>query len=155
MLIYLLSETDIPEKLIVELQQNDFLTNTLLILNILVSFSAATFIKIKIDKKAKEFEVKAHIKKITAEKTINFCLRANKTFRNICVKNPKNISSDDINEINNLVVSEEIIFISYDSKQNIINFRDYIISVLEKPEKKNIKKEKSFFFLIEKILNDL
>lgn len=143
------------DKILVELLQNDFWTNALLILNIVVSFSAATFIKIRIDKKAKEFEVKAHIKKISAEKIIQFCLRANKSFRVICSKNPKSISTDELHQLNELVIAEELLFINNESETNIKEFRDYILTTIENIENKDIRKEKSFFFLLKKILDDI
>ena len=143
------------EKLLVELQQDDFMTNMLLVINILVSVSVATFIKVRIDKKAKEFEIKAHIQKISAEKIIEFCLRANKVFREVCAKPPRNINENDIHKLNELIIAEELIFIKSESELNIKNFRDYIISILDNVENKDIKKEKSFFFLIKKILDDI
>lgn len=148
-------QNDLPDKLIIELLQDDFWTNFLLIANIVVSVLLATFIKMRYDKKAKELEKKSYIDKIKAEQKLNFCLTTFKIFKKICAKNPRNISNEDILEINELVISKELMLISDKSERNIKKFRDYILEIKADPLKKEIRDEKSFFFLIESIITDL
>jgi hypothetical protein len=142
--IYLLQ--DIPNEMKIELVSDDTLTNLLLVLNIIVtlivSFGAANYIQRKI----KFYEVKAHKDKIVTEKKINFCLEIQKTFKLICAKNPKKISSKDFKKINSLKISEHNIFLSKDIIEHISDFGDYIINISQNSELKDIKETEKFFF---------
>ncbi|AUC15312.1 hypothetical protein BTO06_09235 [Tenacibaculum sp. SZ-18] len=151
------NDPQLPEKIEVILNQDDTLTNILLVINIIASIFVAYYIQERIEKKAKEYEVKAHVKKNIADKIIKIILELNSTFSALCKKNLFNdsITPDDINELDKLIISEEVIFLSNKSKENIKNFRDYLFDLIERPEKKNIMQEKSFFFLLKKSLDEL
>ncbi len=146
---------DLPEKIQVEILDDNFWTNILIIVNIIVSIIVAWFINDRIERKAKEYEVKAHIEKLKAERLITFCTEAHSTFNKICLKNPNinPIDENDIRSLDSLILSKEIFFLEYKSKENIQNFRDYIVSVMDNPKNKDTRKEKSFFYLIKQILN--
>ncbi len=154
-ILLFITQQDFPQKIQVELIDSNLSTNLLIILNIVVSIIVAWFIRDRIEKKAKEYEVAAHIKKLKAEKTIDFCINLNHVFTKLCLKNPRihQITNSDIEELNSKIHCEELLFIDNRDIENIKKFRDYIIQIRANPANKNLAEEKSFFFLIKNIVN--
>lgn len=146
---------NLPKNTQAETISNFSFTNFLVFSNIIVSVLVAWVIRDRIEKKTKEYEVDAHIKKIKAEKTILFCINLYHVFSKICLKNPviNGITNAEIEDLNSKIHCEELLFIENEDLNNIKDFRDYIIQVMVDPTKKDIFREKSYFYLIKKIIN--
>jgi len=143
-----------PEEIKVILESNHIWTNFLLILNIIVTIIVSLFIRRFIEKKTKEYEVKAHKDKLIAENVIKYCLLINKDLSFYCSKNPhQDISLTDVENIQKLKREENTIFINNNFKMEIDVFIDYLISLKDTPTNKDPETEKFFFHKLRRFIN--
>lgn len=145
---------ELPERFQVELISDDLLTNILLVANILVTLAISFFAGRYIQKKIKEYEVKAHAEKIITDRKIDFCLNIYKTFKNICIKDPISIEDNDIIQINKIKISENNLFLNQPIITRIENFGDYLINLAQGETKKDLEAEKFFFYKLKEYLNN-
>lgn len=145
-----------PEEIKVILESNDLWTNLLLILNIIVTIVVSLFVRRFIEKKTKEYEVKAHRDKVIADNIIKYCLLLNKELSLFCSKNPhsNDISLTEIENIQILKRNENTIFIDISFKKEIDDFIDYLISLRDTPANKNPETEKFFFHKLREYINE-
>lgn len=147
-------KNNFPDKIQVEILNDSFWTNLLLIISIFTTVITSFFVGRYIQKKIKEYEVKAHRDKIITEEKIDFCKKTYRLFKSICIKNPKDISDKDIQRINNLKISEKTIFIDQKLITQINDFGDYIINVKQTSSLKDFNTEKYFFYNLKKSLKE-